>query len=480
MDAISRMRPKSGWLIPVLLLLMLFAVTVALWVASTMLSDPASSTDGRPKTEGFTHYSSLYGQGADRLHRPTEVDTDRQGNLYVVDSFKHRILVFNADGDYVRTIGSPANVDGALRYPSAVEIDDRGRVYVNTSEPDGIVIFEASGRVFKRFDVPRPLTMDVQGERLYVATDKGILIGDLDGNQVGQMLSHGAGKGQIDRPTGLVVDQDGTMYIADSMNYRFQAIGKDGKVKWVLGKGVEDKAKAPVDKSRDFGLPAGLTLGSDGVLYAIDAFNGEIVAISTDGERKATFGAWGRKDGEFYYPTGIVELDAERFAVADTFNDRVQIIGVPSPAPGPVTLGKRGLPWLVPVLLLLGLFFLLRRPVGVVADAAGIRRAADRGLLGDLMTTAKQLYVPLGTADVLPELLAADERLIDVLREVDMGESEGSRDPVCDIALALRGRWGLRRVAIAFPSAEQADFAETERLGVIGEVVDGTTAVAPA
>ncbi len=451
-----------------LLLLALLLLAIGLYAVSVLLSDPVRSVDGEAETSGYRHVFSIYGSGPDRLHRPTEVAADARGDLYVADSFKHRVVVFDSEGGYVRTIGSPANVDGALKYPSSVKVDDRGRVYVTSSEPGRVVVFDASGSVLTAFDVPDPLTLAIRGDRLYVATSQGILIGDLDGRQVGQLLGRGKEPGQIDRPTGMVVGDDGTIYLADSLNYRFQAIDQKGEVIWTLGKGI-DPSKATRDQQRDYGLPSGLTMGRDGVLYGVDAFNGEVILISRDGKQLGVRGSWGRQDGQFYYPSGITEAGSERFAIADTFNDRVQVVRIPSPRPSAAVAARRGLPWIAPALLLLALLLLLRRPVAVVSDAAGIGRARDRGLLRDLLANTRALYVPVGTTELLTALIAEEDGLIDALRQVEVSEDEQDGDPAVAIALALRGRFGLRRVAIAFPSVEQTEALEGTGIGVLGE-----------
>jgi streptogramin lyase len=274
MASFAGTRRNSRWVLPLLALL---ALAAALWYVSTLIADPVGSTDGSAKTEGYSHEFSIYGSGSDRLHRPTEVATDADGNLYVADSFKNRITVFDSKGGFLRTFGSPANVDGALRYPSSVVVDDRGRAYVTSSEPGRIVIYKSDGTVLKSLDVPDPLTMAIMGNRLYVATSKGILIGDLDGNQIGQLLSHGKAPGQIDRPTGIAVGDDGTIYLADSLNYRFQAVDAKGNSLWVVGT-QPDGATAVTDKDREFGLPSGLVLARVSWLASPRATDGKMIS----------------------------------------------------------------------------------------------------------------------------------------------------------------------------------------------------------
>jgi hypothetical protein len=215
------------------------------------------------------------------------------------------------------------------------------------------------------------------------------------------------------------------------------------------------------------------------VLYGIDAFNGEIIMLSTDGDPLGTYGVWGRRDGEFYYPTGITQVGSEKFAIADTFNDRVQIVGIPSPQPDLAIASKRWAPWLGLLLPLLLLLLLFRRPVAIVVDTAGLRRADLLGALPDLLVGTKVLYAPAGTIEDAAELIEARPRLAEVLLEVEIDDLEADEDPALAIGRGLRGRMGLRRVALAFPDSDQEDAAPEYGIGVIGvKPAEGTVAVA--
>ena len=454
-------------LVPVLVILALLVLTAAaLWYVSWRLSSPLTSAEGS-SVEGYRHVRSVYGNGPDRLHRPTEVAVDFSGNVYVADSYKHRVMVFSSSGAFVKTIGGPANVEGALRYPSAVSVDARGRVYVISSSPSRVVIYNVDGSVINEFEVDEPQTLALSTDRLYITTRNGILIGDLDGNQAGQLSGFGSEPGRIDRPTGLAIGQDGIMYVADSLNYRFQAIDSAGEPLWVSGDPIEDTGVAVRDDTRTYGLPSDITIGSDGLLYAIDAFNGEILVFDTSGEQIAMYGDWGRLEGQFYYPSSIAEVRPELFVVADTFNDRIQFIRIPSPAPTPAMQARRALPWLAGLAALALVLLFARRPVRVVTDAAGLRRADELGVTPDLLEKVKTLWVPEGTADEVTDLLVANEELAPALREVSIGDIDGDRGPAIELALRLRGRLGLRRVAVAFPGPVLAESARKQRIGVL-------------
>ena len=50
-----------------------------------------------------------------------------------------------------------------------------------------------------------------------------------DGEAIASFGTSGAGRGQVSRPSGVAVDPDGDVYVADWANSRVQVYGSDGK-----------------------------------------------------------------------------------------------------------------------------------------------------------------------------------------------------------------------------------------------------------
>lgn len=57
-----------------------------------------------------------------RFYRATAVDVDAEGNLWVLDAGNHRIQVFSAEGDFVRSLGREGQGPGELEQPSQLVI----------------------------------------------------------------------------------------------------------------------------------------------------------------------------------------------------------------------------------------------------------------------------------------------------------------------------------------------------------------------
>jgi hypothetical protein len=78
--------------------------------------------------------------------RESTVGVDAAGRIYVLDADGHRVIVFTADGDPVRTMGREGEGPGELSWPLAltvkpdgtVLIEDIGRGTVHGFDPDGL------------------------------------------------------------------------------------------------------------------------------------------------------------------------------------------------------------------------------------------------------------------------------------------------------------------------------------------------------
>jgi DNA-binding beta-propeller fold protein YncE len=69
------------------------------------------------------------GEEEGKFNRPTHVDIDGVGNIYVDDAFNFRIQVFNPDGEFMKTIGYHGDTYGALSRPKDIAVDRDGLLY---------------------------------------------------------------------------------------------------------------------------------------------------------------------------------------------------------------------------------------------------------------------------------------------------------------------------------------------------------------
>ncbi|MGD5993476.1 gluconolaconase, partial [Xanthomonas citri pv. citri] len=140
-------------------------------------------------------------------------------------------------------------------------------------------------------------------------------------------LRNGAARqARLDDPYGLVRTGDGTLYFSDAGdNNRIRLLTPDGHVATVAGskEGFVDG----VGLAAAFNTPSGLALDGDGNLYVADTGNHAIRKISKQGAvtTLAGDGTPGYRDGagkqaQFDGPMGVAVSRRGRVFVADTYN----------------------------------------------------------------------------------------------------------------------------------------------------------------
>ncbi len=79
--------------------------------------------------------------------KPTNVAVDKDGNLYVSDTWNDRIEVFDADGVFIRQWGKNGDGPGDFARPKGVAIDSDGHVWVADAMLNRLQVFTPTGRL---------------------------------------------------------------------------------------------------------------------------------------------------------------------------------------------------------------------------------------------------------------------------------------------------------------------------------------------
>jgi DNA-binding beta-propeller fold protein YncE len=161
---------------------------------------------------------------------PRDVAIDADGNVYVSDTGNKRVRVYDADGVYLRDIGSAGAELGQLDEPAGLAISADGRLFVADTWNRRVSVFSLDGTPLYTFPVRgwyedlgnRPyLAVDSTRNIIYVGDpDAGrVLVYDLQGNCVGSFGQPTDGVGdfsQFNVVSGIWVDEAGAVYVADS------------------------------------------------------------------------------------------------------------------------------------------------------------------------------------------------------------------------------------------------------------------------
>ncbi len=138
--------------------------------------------------------------------------------------------------------------------------------------------------------------------------------------------SIGNAPGQLNKPRGLRVAPDGTIYVADSANNRIEHFNAEGTLLQAWGSFGETKPEAAAP-SGTFNEPWDVAVGPDGSVYVTDTWNHRVQKFTADGQFITMWGKFGQAEtgDAFWGPRGLA-IDAQgRVYVTDTGNKRVAI-----------------------------------------------------------------------------------------------------------------------------------------------------------
>lgn len=183
---------------------------------------------GREPIMMFTPDGRLLSQMGGNLgmYSPRGLSVDPSGALYVVDTGRGRVLKLASTGQLLAEFRGA----GQLAQPVAVAVAENGTMYVVDAENHQLLVLDAQDEVLRSWAIMPSTTIDAahvalgpRGE-LYIS-DPGagiVRVFDQQGKTLAELGTLGAGNGQFDVPTGIRVDAQGQLWIADTGNKRVQ------------------------------------------------------------------------------------------------------------------------------------------------------------------------------------------------------------------------------------------------------------------
>ena len=195
----------------------------------------------------------------------TAVALDRDENVYTTDEWHNAVIVYDSDGELLKSWGEQGEQEGNLNGPSGMAVD---------AEDDIWIVNGTSSRI-KKFTK--------------------------DGQYLGGFGEKGSGEGELDRPWGITIDNEGDIYVADWNNHRVQKFSPDGAHLLTFGSGkrtgVSPDGGTPYSHSyeshvavnpKDLNHPAGVAVDREGDVYVVDWMNERVVIFDAKADPVAT------------------------------------------------------------------------------------------------------------------------------------------------------------------------------------------------
>jgi DNA-binding beta-propeller fold protein YncE len=213
------------------------AVTVApdghIWVVERCGANSCAGSAVAPILEFAPSGKLLRAVGAGMFVFPHSIAFDKDGNFWITDGQGaagkgHQALKFSPAGKLLMALGKPGVAgDGpdTLNQPNSVAIAPNGDIFVS--------------------DGHRPATGNAR-----------VLKFSKDGKFIKQWGGHGSGQGQFEMPHALAFDSKGRLFVADRGNNRIQIFDQDG---------------AFLAEWKQFSRPSGIFIDANDAIYVADS-----------------------------------------------------------------------------------------------------------------------------------------------------------------------------------------------------------------
>ena len=177
------------------------------------------------------------GREPEFFYQPNDVLVAPNGDIFVAEGHSSaaganaRILKFSSDGRFLKAWGKKGTGPGELDQPHALAMDSRGRLFVGDRSNNRIVIMDQAGKVLETWD-------------------------------------------QFSRPSGIYIDKNDVIYVADSESGSVNPAHKDWKRGIRIGSAKDGKVVAfipdPNDAATNTSAAEGVAVDSRGNIYGAE------------------------------------------------------------------------------------------------------------------------------------------------------------------------------------------------------------------
>lgn len=197
--------------------------------------------------------------------------------LYVVGGATARLVEVNLASRTMRQVVAAGSVAPASAF--GVAVDGAGEIYVSDRRAGNVLVYDPEGKFLRRIgqgrlEEPTYLGVDRKRQLLYVVcgsasqhVEHRIEVFSLKGQHLRTLGRRGEAPGEFNFPGSVTVRPDGTLYVADKLNFRVQVFDANGNVIdhfGQLGRGIA----GAFDKIR------GIAFDTFGNMYIVDTVQG--------------------------------------------------------------------------------------------------------------------------------------------------------------------------------------------------------------
>ena len=294
---------------------------------------PEKAYTQTPDLSGTVRYIVGQGMGRDRfagdgglasqalLNFPSAVAVDHTGAIFIADTLNHRVRRVDPQTGIIQTV-------------------------VGTGQTK----WSGDGGLGQETTLNEPVALAIHGTHVYIAdqSNNRIRLFDLETQVLttvagtGDSGYNGDGMPAIDSglagPSGLALDAQGNLYVADTFNGRIRMVDKDtGIISTFAGDAAEFRyERGANERATALSRPYGIAITADGQVLITDSDNHllrqwdlqkkEMSLVAGIGEATFSGDEMLPSESALNFPFGVAVDTLGNVAIADTFNHRIRYI----------------------------------------------------------------------------------------------------------------------------------------------------------
>ena len=262
-----------------------------------------------------------------QLIGPYGVAIDSKGQVYVADQRVGAVFIFNTETHDTQLIRN--GFEAHFGWINGLAIDDDDRLFVSDGKMHRVMIFnpkhEVEGQITEGLMDPVGLAIDTENRFLYVvdAQQDQVIVYDADTLKLLRRIGTGGKNhylttpGDFGAPQCVAVDQDGNVYVSDTLNDRVEIFDADGNFISTFGK--------PGDGPGYFARPKGIAIDGDGHIWVADEMQDRLQVFNRQGQLLTYIGTGhGNLPGQFKALVGVAIDKKNRVFTTEQYPGRMQ------------------------------------------------------------------------------------------------------------------------------------------------------------
>ncbi len=262
-----------------------------------------------------------------QLLGPYGIAIDSKGLVYVADQKVGAIFIFNTETRDVKLIRN--GYEAHFGWINGLAIDDDDRLFVSDGKNHRVLIFntkhEVESQITEKLVDPVGLALDTENRVLYVVDTQQDQVIAFDADTLKELRRIGTGgknhwlttPGDFGGPQGVAVDEDGNVYVTDTMNNRVEIFDAGGKFISQFGRHC--------DGVGCFARPKGIAVDRDGHIWVADAMNDTLQVFNKEGQLLTYLGGHGHFPGQFEALVGVAIDKKNRVFTTEQYPGRMQM-----------------------------------------------------------------------------------------------------------------------------------------------------------